>query len=94
MSANGTRQDAVSNYHITKQKAEDIVKASGLKFTIFRPSLVYGPSDSFINMLVSFMKKTPVFSYFGDGSYPMQLFMWTRLPNASFGLSTMKRPQG
>jgi len=72
MSANGTRQDAVSEYHITKQKAEDVVKASGLDFTIFRPSLIYGPSDSFINMLVSFMEKTPIFSYFGDGSYPMQ----------------------
>ncbi|PLX67554.1 MAG: complex I NDUFA9 subunit family protein [Denitrovibrio sp.] len=72
MSANGTRQNAVSEYHITKQKAEDIVKSSGLEYTIFRPSLIYGPSDSFINMLVSFMKKTPIFSYFGDGSYPMQ----------------------
>ena len=71
MSANGTRKDAVSQYHITKQKGEDAVKAAGLNYTIFRPSLIYGPHDSFINMLVRFMKMTPVFSYFGDGSYPM-----------------------
>lgn len=72
MSANGTRHNAVSGYHITKQMAEDAVKESGLTFTIFRPSLVYGPGDSFINMLAGYMKSTPVFSYFGNGSYPMQ----------------------
>jgi len=71
MSANGTRKNAVSTYHITKQKGEDAVKNSGVEYTIFRPSLIYGPGDSFINMLVKFMKMTPVFSYFGDGSYPM-----------------------
>lgn len=71
MSANGTRHDAVSMYHKTKQEAEDLVKQSGLDYTIFRPSLIYGPDDSFINMLAGYMRKTPVFSYFGDGSYPM-----------------------
>jgi NADH dehydrogenase len=71
MSANGTRENGVSDYHKTKYTAEQEVKANGLDFTIFRPSLVYGPKDAFINMLVSFMKKTPAFSYFGDGSYPM-----------------------
>jgi NADH dehydrogenase len=72
MSANGTRQNAVSMYHITKYEGESAVKKSGLNYTIFRPSLIYGEDDSFINMLASFIRKTPVFSYFGDGSYPMQ----------------------
>jgi NADH dehydrogenase len=72
MSANGTRENAVSMYHITKFRAEQHLKNSGLDWTIFRPSLVYGPGDSFISMLAGFMKNTPVFTYFGDGSYPMQ----------------------
>lgn len=72
MSANGTRQDAVSNYHKTKYRAEEYLKNSNLIYTIFRPSLIYGENDSFINMLNNFMKKTPVFSYFGDGGYLMQ----------------------
>ena len=71
MSANGTRQGAVSRYHITKYKAEEAVRTSGLTYTIFRPSLIFGPQDTFINMLAGFMKSTPVFTYFGDGSYPM-----------------------
>jgi len=72
MSANGTRKNAVSGYHITKYMAEEYIKESGLDFTIFRPSLIYGKGDSFISMLAGYMRKTPVFTYFGDGSYPMQ----------------------
>ncbi|MGA1847085.1 complex I NDUFA9 subunit family protein [Deferribacter abyssi] len=72
MSANGAREDSVTVYHKTKFKAEEYVRNSGLIYTIFKPSVIYGPEDSFINMLNNFMKKMPVFSYFGDGSYPMQ----------------------
>ncbi|MGE4268536.1 MAG: complex I NDUFA9 subunit family protein [Deferribacterales bacterium] len=72
MSANGTRENAVSMYHITKCRGENAVMTKGLDYTIFRPSLIYGPQDTFINMLAGYMKKTPVFSYFGNGSYPMQ----------------------
>lgn len=72
MSANGTRQDAVSNYHKTKYMAEEYVKSKIKNYTIFRPSVIYGPGDIFINMLNRFMKLTPFFSYFGDGGYKMQ----------------------
>ncbi|KAA0257024.1 complex I NDUFA9 subunit family protein [Deferribacter autotrophicus] len=72
MSANGAREDGVTTYHKTKFRAEEYVRNSGLTYTIFKPSIIYGPDDSFINMLNDFMKKMPVFSYFGDGSYPMQ----------------------
>ncbi|MCA1926902.1 MAG: complex I NDUFA9 subunit family protein [Calditerrivibrio sp.] len=72
MSANGTRENAVSQYHKTKYKAERYLVESGLNYTILRPSLIYGENDSFINMLNDIMKKVPIFSYFGDGSYPMQ----------------------
>ncbi len=72
MSANGTRKNAVSGYHKTKYMAEEYIKNSGLDFTIFRPSLIYGKGDSFISMLAGYMKKAPTFTYFGDGSYPMQ----------------------
>ncbi|MGA1862939.1 complex I NDUFA9 subunit family protein [Deferribacter thermophilus] len=72
MSANGARNDAITDYHKTKYLAEEYVRNSGLTYTIFKPSVIYGEGDSFINMLNDFLKKTPVFSYFGDGSYPMQ----------------------
>jgi NADH dehydrogenase len=48
MSALGTREDAVSEYHKTKYLAEQYVRASGLDWTIFRPSLIHGPRGAFI----------------------------------------------
>lgn len=72
MSANGARENSNTDYHRTKFEAEQIVRSSGLNYTIFRPSVIYGPEDIFINMLVGFMKLTPVFSYFGRGDQPMQ----------------------
>ncbi len=71
MSANGTRENAVSMYHITKYNAEQAVKYHNIDYTIFRPSLIYGPGDTFINMLAGYMRSAPAFTYFGDGSYPM-----------------------
>ena len=45
MSAAGTRPDARSRYHLSKWAAEDLVRQSGLDWTIFRPSLIYGYDD-------------------------------------------------
>jgi len=47
MSALGARPDAPSGYHRTKFEAEEIVRKSGLRWTIFRPSIIFGPGDEF-----------------------------------------------
>lgn len=72
MSALGTRPDAVSDYHKTKYRAEELVRASGLEWTIFRPSLIYGPNDSFINMLAGQLRLAPVMPVIGSGRYRLQ----------------------
>ncbi len=51
MSALGARPDAASQYHQTKYEAEEAVRASGLDWTIFRPSLILGPDGEFMRML-------------------------------------------
>lgn len=51
MSALGTRVNAVAAYHQTKWAAEELVRASGLAWTIFRPSLILGESGEFTKML-------------------------------------------
>ena len=53
MSAIGTRPHASSRYHLTKWQAEELVRQSGLDWTIFRPSLIYGydERDRLLNML-------------------------------------------
>jgi uncharacterized protein YbjT (DUF2867 family) len=42
VTALGTRDGAVSNYHKTKSAAEQVVTASGMQYVILRPSLIVG----------------------------------------------------
>jgi len=53
MSAAGTREHAVSEYHRTKWEAEELVRQSGLDWTIFRPSLIYGSDGELTRLLFS-----------------------------------------
>ncbi|PLY12798.1 MAG: NAD-dependent dehydratase [Desulfuromonas sp.] len=71
MSANGTREGAATSYHRTKWQAEEAVRNSSLNWTIFRPSLIYGRNDQFINMLAEQIRKLPVVPVIGDGQYRM-----------------------
>jgi NADH dehydrogenase len=72
MSANGTRADAVTGYHQTKWAAEQALRATDLDWTIFRPSLIFGPDDLFVNMLAGLIKTLPVVPVMGDGRYRLQ----------------------
>jgi len=72
MSALGTRKNARSMYHRTKYEAEEAVRASGLDWTIFRPSTIFGRKDAFFNMLADTMKKAPVMPVIGGGRARMQ----------------------
>jgi len=72
MSALGSRPAAVSGYHQTKWRAEELVRGSGLEWTIFRPSLIFGPHDAFINMLAAQLRLAPIMPVIGSGSYRLQ----------------------
>jgi uncharacterized protein YbjT (DUF2867 family) len=60
MSALGTRPNAVSRYHQTKWAAEETVRHSDLDYTIFRPSLIFGPRDQFVNRFARIIRFSPV----------------------------------
>lgn len=72
MSALGSRSDAVARYHQTKWRAEEIVRASDLAWTMFRPSLIFGPKDAFVNMLARQIRFLPLLPTIGDGTYRLQ----------------------
>jgi NADH dehydrogenase len=72
MSALGARPGAVSAYHRSKFCAEELVCASGLDWTIFRPSIIFGPGDEFVNRLAGFVRSLPAVPVIGDGSYRLQ----------------------
>lgn len=72
MSSNGTGPAGTTGYHRTKWQAEGAVRGSGLDWTIFRPSLIFGPGGEFVTMLADLIRKTPVVPVIGDGKYRMQ----------------------
>ena len=55
MSALGARPRARSRYHKSKWQAEELVRASGLAYTIFRPSVMFGAGNSFFPQLRSLL---------------------------------------
>jgi NADH dehydrogenase len=77
MSALGTRPDAASDYHKTKYEAEEYVRATGLEWTIFRPSLIHGPKGEFMRMEAQWSRMSapfpvmfmPFMPYFGRGAF-------------------------
>ncbi|MEZ4599483.1 MAG: complex I NDUFA9 subunit family protein [Syntrophotaleaceae bacterium] len=72
MSANGARADGYSEYERTKWRAEQAVGDSGLEWTIFRPSLIFGPGSDLFSMLSKMVRLAPVVPVIGDGRYRLQ----------------------
>ena len=72
MSALGTRADARSRYHRTKWAAEEAVRSSPIPWTIFRPSIIYGRRDEFVNMLAWMIRRYPVTPVIGNGMQRLQ----------------------
>lgn len=75
MSANGASEKGVSGYQTTKWRAEQLVINSGLKWTIFRPSVVFGDSGGrmeFTRELANAMRQSPVMPMFGGGTYMLE----------------------
>jgi uncharacterized protein YbjT (DUF2867 family) len=55
-----------------KGRAERAIRESGLIYTIFRPSLVYGPEDKVVNGLARALRFAPVFGVPGTGRQKLQ----------------------
>jgi len=72
MSAEGTSSAAKSKYHKTKFRAEEYLKSSGLNYTIFRPSMLFGPEDKNFNILADMIRKAPFIPVIGEGNYRWQ----------------------
>ncbi len=72
MSANSAAQKGATVYQTTKWEADQLVRDSGLDWTIFRPSVIFGAESEFVRMLVSIIKNLPVVPVVGSGRYEMQ----------------------
>jgi NADH dehydrogenase len=65
MSALGAQANPRFPYLHAKWGAEEAVRSSGLDWTIFRPSVIFGPGDGFITVLANLIRKAPVIPVVG-----------------------------
>jgi len=73
MSALGARADAAATpYQRTKAASEDAVRLVFPGHVILRPSLIAGPGNVPLRMMINMVRMAPVVPVIGDGRYRMQ----------------------
>jgi len=68
----GTSEKAASKYHKAKWAAECMIRESGLQYVIFRPSVIFGEGDDFLNKFIKMIQFSPFLPVIGDGKYKLQ----------------------
>jgi uncharacterized protein YbjT (DUF2867 family) len=54
-------------------EAENVIKGSGIPYTIIRPTMIYGSSrDRNLCKFIQFINLSPIFPVFGSGEYQLQ----------------------
>lgn len=68
VSALGAAADAPSRYLRSKARGEAALRAAGLDLTVFRPSVIFGERDRFMNLFASLQSVFPVMPLAGAGA--------------------------
>jgi NADH dehydrogenase len=67
ISGAGAAADAPKHWFRAKWRAEEAVRGSGIVYTIFRPSWVYGPGDHSLNRFLGMSRWLPFVPQIGNG---------------------------
>lgn len=67
ISGAGAAPDAPRHWFRAKWRAEEAVRGSGIVYTIFRPSWIYGPGDHSLNRFLGFSRWLPFIPQIGNG---------------------------
>jgi uncharacterized protein YbjT (DUF2867 family) len=67
LSGAGAGQGRKESWFVAKDQAEAAIRASGLEYSLLRPSWIYGPADHSLNRFVFFCRHLPVVPVIGDG---------------------------
>jgi len=67
LSGAGAAPDAERHWFRAKWRAEEAVRTSGITYTIFRPSWIYGPGDRSLNRFIGFTRWLPFVPQIGSG---------------------------
>jgi uncharacterized protein YbjT (DUF2867 family) len=71
ISGAGAAPDAARHWFRAKWRAEEAIRGSGLVYTIFRPSWIYGPGDHSLNRFLGFTRWLPFVPQIGNGRQVM-----------------------
>lgn len=72
ISGAGTREGQTKPWFRAKLMAEKAIRESGIPYTIFRPSWVYGPEDRSLNKFATFARLLPFVPVIGSGRTRVQ----------------------
>lgn len=73
MSQNGANSRSPYPFLRSKGMAQDMVQGSNLRWTVLRPSVIFGPEDEFVNVLARLIRLSPfVFPLPGGGTTRFQ----------------------
>lgn len=59
------RPDCGSAYHETKWAAEELLRHSGLEYTVLKAGMIYGPGDHMVDHVTKAVRTLPVFATVG-----------------------------
>lgn len=70
VSSMAAKRDYPDNYGKIKKVMENMIKQSGVSYTILRPSIIYGRGSTSFDFIINYMKRIPLFTpIIGDGKY-------------------------
>ncbi|HUZ87040.1 MAG TPA: NAD(P)H-binding protein [Candidatus Baltobacterales bacterium] len=72
ISVSNPSEDSQLEYYAGKARTEAVVRESGLRWAIVRPTLVFGPGDILLNNIAWLLHRMPVFIIPGLGDYRVQ----------------------
>lgn len=67
MSQNGADPRSPFAFLRSKGEAQELVTASSLRWTVLRPSVIFGPRDEFVNVLARLVRLSPLIYPLPDG---------------------------
>jgi uncharacterized protein YbjT (DUF2867 family) len=65
-------KDSPFEYFRGKSRVEEMIRGSGLGYSIVRPTVIFGREDILINNIAYILRRLPVFGIPGSGSYRLR----------------------
>jgi uncharacterized protein YbjT (DUF2867 family) len=72
LSITNPSEDSPFPYFRGKARVEEIIRESGLGYTLVRPTVIFGADDILINNIAYILRRVPVFGIPGSGSYRLR----------------------